>query len=172
VSGAPDTPPSRPTAEHPTAEALAPGDAARVRASFESQSMLRTLGATMTELARGHVVLEMPADPRFRQQHGYTHAGALTALVDTACGYAAASTMAADREVLTVDFSANFLRPAAGERFRATATVLRAGRTIVVTRGEVHALTGDGTPPRLVAAMQATMMAVAPPPARPDVPAA
>jgi acyl-coenzyme A thioesterase PaaI-like protein len=79
--------------------------------------------------------------------------------------------MAADREVLTVDFSANFLAPAAGELFRATATVLRAGRTIVVTHGEVHALDGAGTP-RLVAAMQATMMAVPPPPAGPDVPAA
>jgi acyl-coenzyme A thioesterase PaaI-like protein len=40
--------------------------------------------------------------------------------------------------------------------------VLRAGRTIVVCRGEVHAL-DDGAQPRLIAAMQATMMAVAPP---------
>jgi uncharacterized protein (TIGR00369 family) len=147
----------------------------RVRASFGAQAMLTTLGASIVELDRGRVVLEMPSDPRFGQQFGYTHAGAVTALVDTACGYAALTTMAEDREVLTVDFSANFVAPAAGERFRATATVLRAGRTIVVTRGEVHAFAGAGEPgagePRLVAAMQATMMAVAPPPARPDVPA-
>ena len=142
----------------------------RVRASFGAQTMLATLGASIVELGRGRVVLEMPSDPRFGQQFGYTHAGAVTALVDTACGYAALTTMADDREILTVDFSANFLAPAAGERFRATATVLRAGRTIVVTRGEVHALAG-GAEPRLVAAMQATMMAVAPPPAQPDVPA-
>jgi uncharacterized protein (TIGR00369 family) len=142
----------------------------RVRASFAAQSMLATLGASIVELARGRVVLEMPSDPRFGQQFGYTHAGALTALVDTACGYAALSTMADDREVLTVDFSANFLAPAAGERFRATADVLRAGRTLVVTRGDVHAFAGAAEP-RLIAAMQATMMAVAPPPARPDVPA-
>jgi uncharacterized protein (TIGR00369 family) len=164
VSGAPGA------STAPAGDALAADDEARVRASFASQSMLRTLGATMTEVSRGRVVLEMPTDPRFRQQHGYTHAGAVTALVDTACGYAAATVMAADREVLTVDFSANFVAPAAGDRFRATATVLRAGRTIVVTRGDVHALTGDGQP-RLVAAMQATMMAVAPPPTRPDEPA-
>ncbi len=140
----------------------------RVRASFGAQAMLATLGASIVELDRGRVVLEMPSDPRFGQQFGYTHAGAVTALVDTACGYAALTTMAEDREVLTVDFSANFLAPAAGERFRATATVLRAGRTIVVTRGEVHAF-ARAAEPRLVAAMQATMMAVAPPPARPDV---
>ena len=142
----------------------------RVRTSFGAQTMLATLGASIVALDRGRVVLEMPSDPRFGQQFGYTHAGAVTALVDSACGYAALTTMADDREVLTVDFSANFLAPAAGERFRATATVLRAGRTIVVTRGEVHALAGDGEP-RLVAAMQATMMAVAAPPAQPDVPA-
>ena len=149
---------------------LDPATEQRVRASFGAQTMLATLGATMVEVGRGRVVLEMPSDARFGQQFGYTHAGAITALVDTACGYAALSTMAPDREVLTVDFSANFTAPAAGERFRATATVLRAGRTIVVTRGDVHALTRDAEP-RLVAAMQATMMAVPLPPHRPDVPA-
>jgi uncharacterized protein (TIGR00369 family) len=149
---------------------LDPATEQRVRASFAAQAMLSTLGASMVEVAPGRVVLEMPSDPRFGQQFGYTHAGAITALVDSACGYAALTTMPADREVLTVDFSANFTAPAAGERFRATATVLRAGRTLVVTRGDVHALPGEGGP-RLVAAMQATMMAVAVPPSRPDVPA-
>ena len=118
--------------------------------------MLATLDASIVELGRGRVV-EMAGDPRFGQQFGYTHADTVTALVDTACSYAALTAMAEDREVLTVDFSANFLAPAAGERFRATATVLQAGRTIVVTRGEVHAWTADAEP-RLVAAMQATMM--------------
>ena len=149
-------------------EPLTESAESRLRASFGAQTMLATLGASIVEIARGRVVLEMPGDPRFRQQFGYTHAGAVTTLVDTACGYAALTAMADDREVLTVDFSVNFLAPAAGERFCATATVLRAGRTIVVTRGEVHALAGAGEP-RLVAAMQATMMAVTPPPARPGV---
>jgi uncharacterized protein (TIGR00369 family) len=153
-----------------SSEALTEPAESRIRASFAAQSMLATLGASIVELARGRVVLEMPSDPRFGQQFGYTHAGAVTTLMDTACGYAALTMMADDREVLTVDFSANFLAPATGERFRATATVLRAGRTIVVTRGEVHTFT-EAAEPRLVAAMQATMMAVAPPPARPDVPA-
>jgi uncharacterized protein (TIGR00369 family) len=151
-------------------EVLDPGIESRVRASFARQTMPRSLGVTLVEVGPGRVVLDMPRDPRFGQQFGYTHAGAVTTLVDTACGYAALTRMAADREVLTVDFTANFLAPAAGERFRATATVLRAGRTIVVTRGEVHALDGSGTA-RLVAAMQATMMAVPPPPATPVDPA-
>jgi uncharacterized protein (TIGR00369 family) len=146
----------------PGPPALDAATEARIRASFGAQTMLATLGATMAAVEPGRVVLEMPSDPRFGQQFGYTHAGAVTALVDTACGYAALSVMAAGREVLTVDFSANFLAPAAGRAFRATGSVLRAGRTIVVCRGEVHALS-DGAEPRLVAAMQATMMAVSPP---------
>jgi uncharacterized protein (TIGR00369 family) len=154
----------------PAAELLDPATEARIRASFGRQTMPRTLGVTMTEVDPGRVVLEMPRDPRFGQQFGYTHAGALTTLADTACGYAALTRMAADREVLTVDFTANFLAPAAGGLFRATATVLRAGRTIVVTRGDVHAVDPDGAS-RLVAAMQATMMAVATPPATPEPPA-
>ena len=146
----------------PGPSVLDPATEARLRASFGAATMLATLGAAMTEVAPGRVVLEMPTDGRFAQQHGYTHAGAITTLADTACGYAAWSLMPADREVLTVDFSANFLAPAIGTAFRATGTVLRAGRTLVITRGEVHAL-ADGREPRLIAAMQATMMAVTPP---------
>lgn len=66
----------------------------RVRASFAAQAVLATLGASMVEVARGRVVLEMPSDPRFGQQFGYAHAGAVTALVDTACGYAALTAVA------------------------------------------------------------------------------
>jgi len=150
-------------------EPLPESEEQRLRASFDRQAMLATLGAELVEISHGRAVLEMPSDPRFAQQFGYTHAGAVTTLVDTACGYAALSTMGADREVLTVDFTANFVAPAAGARFRATATVLRAGRTIVVTRGDVHALDGAGGV-KLVAAMQATMMAVAPPPTPPVEP--
>ncbi|WP_448626719.1 PaaI family thioesterase [Geodermatophilus sp. URMC 64] len=150
----------------PDLPALDPAREARIRASFAAQAMLATLGATVADVGPGRVVLEMPSDPRFGQQHGFTHAGAITTLVDTACGYAAFSLMAADREVLTVDFSANFLAPAVGQAFRATGTVLRAGRTLVITRGEVHAL-AEGREPRLIAAMQATMMAVTPPSAEP-----
>jgi acyl-coenzyme A thioesterase PaaI-like protein len=76
------------TSAHP-AGSLDPANEARVRDSFGRQTMLATLGAVMTEVDTGRVVLEMPDDARFRQQFGYVHAGAVTTLVDTACGYAA-----------------------------------------------------------------------------------
>jgi acyl-coenzyme A thioesterase PaaI-like protein len=70
------------------AGSLDPATQARVRDSFGRQTMLATVGAVMTEVEAGRVVLEMPSDARFGQQFRYTHTGAVTTVVDTACGYA------------------------------------------------------------------------------------
>jgi uncharacterized protein (TIGR00369 family) len=62
----------------------------------------------------GEVTIEMPVRADLSQQHGYLHAGVVTSLIDTACGYAALSLMPPDSEVLTVEFKVNFLAPASG----------------------------------------------------------
>jgi uncharacterized protein (TIGR00369 family) len=139
--------------------ALDPGAEERIRESIARQTLLTTLGVTVAELGSGRVVLDLPYRADLCQQNGYLHAGAITTLADSACGYAAASLMPADRDVLTVEFKVNLLSPARGERFRATGEVIRAGRTLTVCSAEVVAL-ADGTGPRHVALMQATMMAV------------
>ncbi len=82
----------------------------------------------------------------------------MTSVVDSACGYAALSVMEPGAGVLSVEFKVNLLAPAAGERLRAVGRVLKAGRTIVVCAGEVHAVREERE--TLVAVMQATMMAV------------
>jgi uncharacterized protein (TIGR00369 family) len=95
-------------------------------------------------------------DDRFTQQHGFLHAGAVASVLDSACGYAAYSVMPPDAEVLTVTYTINLLAPAAGQRFTMTGQVVRAGRTLVVCRGEAFADDAD----RPFAAMQATMTAL------------
>ena len=129
---------------------------ARVRASFDRQGMMTTLGVEVTAVERGKVVMSLGHDERLTQQHGFLHAGAVTAVLDTACGYAAFSVMPADAAVLTVSFTVNLMAPAAGERFTITGEVVRAGRTLVVCRGEAFA-DGDKRP---FAVMQATMTAL------------
>jgi acyl-coenzyme A thioesterase PaaI-like protein len=58
--------------------------------------------------------------------------------------------------VLTVEFKLNLLNPAQGERMIAEGFVVKPGRTLVITRGEVHAeAAGTRT---LVAIMQQTLM--------------
>jgi uncharacterized protein (TIGR00369 family) len=129
---------------------------ARVRASFDRQGMMSTLGVEVTAVQPGKVEMALRHDDRFTQQHGFLHAGAVASVLDTACGYAAYSVMPADAAVLTATFTINLLAPAAGEQFIITGEVVRAGRTLVVCRGEAFA---DGHQ-RPFAVMQATMTAV------------
>jgi uncharacterized protein (TIGR00369 family) len=128
----------------------------RVRASFGRQAMMATLGAELVSVEPGRVELAIRHDARFTQQHGFLHAGAVAAVLDSACGYAAFSVMPPEAAVLTAAYSINLLAPAAGERFVMTGTVVRAGRTLVVCRGDA-AMAGAAVP---FAVMQATLTAV------------
>jgi uncharacterized protein (TIGR00369 family) len=139
-------------------QAADPDLEARIRAGFEAQAIMRTLGAELTGLAPGQARIEMPFNAAFGQQDGFLHAGAITTLADSACGFAAYSLMRPGERVLSVEFKVNLLRPAAGDRFVALGKVVRAGRTLTVCSAEVTAVTG--TSEKLVALMQATMIAV------------
>ena len=92
------------------------------------------------------------------QQNGFLHAGVLTSVADSACGYAALTLMPAGSDVLSVEFKVNLLAPGQGDRFRADAKVVRAGRTLTVCQAEVRAVR-SGQPETVVALMQATMIA-------------
>ncbi len=116
------------------------------------------LGARLTAVRAGHVEIELPFREDLTQQHGFLHAAAVTAIADSASGYAALTTMPEGAAVLSVEFKVNLLAPAVGERFVATGSVVRAGRTLVVTRAEVVAENGGAWKPVLV--MQGTMMRV------------
>ena len=129
---------------------------ARVRASIDRQGMMNTLGVELVAIERGRVEMTLRHDDRFTQQHGFLHAGAVAAVLDSACGYAAYSVMPPGASVLTVTYTINLLAPAAGQRFAMTGQVVRAGRTLVVCRGE--AFTDGATAP--FAVMQATMTAL------------
>lgn len=135
---------------------LDPAYEARVRESYARQRLLETLGATLERVAPGEVDIRLPFRPGLAQQHGFFHAGATTAIVDTACGYAALTLMPPDAAVLTVEFKVNLLAPGKGEAVLARASVLKPGRTLTVVRGDVFA--EEKGEERLVATMLATMM--------------
>lgn len=127
--------------------------AARVRASFDRQKLMTTLGAKLEKVEAGTVSIRLPFRDDLTQQNGFLHAGALTAVADSACGYAALSLMPASADVLSIEFKINMLSPATGDVV-ARGEVIRAGRKIMVCRADVYA--GE----KLVAAMQGTMMVV------------
>jgi uncharacterized protein (TIGR00369 family) len=109
---------------------------------FYRQGLMNLIGAKLLEAADGRAVIEVPFRDDLTQQHGYFHGGVVSAIADTASGYAAYTTMPADASVLTVEFKINLMNPAAGERLRAEATVHKAGRTLVVVGATVSAIQG------------------------------
>ena len=109
---------------------------------------------TVADLLPGKVTLQMPFRSDLTQQHGFLHAGVVTTVLDSACGYAAFTLMPETAEVLTVEFKSNFLAPAKGTLFRFEGEVIKAGRTLMVTQGRAL---GDDV---LISTMQATMMVV------------
>jgi len=130
----------------------------RVRRSFVQQQFMATLGATLERVTEGEVVIALPFSAALTQQHGFLHAGVITAVVDSACGYAALSLMEPGVGVMSTEFKVNLLAPAAGSRFIATGRVLKAGKTLTVCHGELRAVRPEGD--ELVAVLQGTMMAV------------
>jgi uncharacterized protein (TIGR00369 family) len=119
---------------------------------------MKTVDARLVIVERGQVTIEWPFGKHLTQQHGFLHAGVVAAVADSACGYAALTMMPAGVAVLSVEFKVNLLKPAAGDCFRATAKVIRAGRTLTVCGAEVQAdLDGKES---VIAIMQATMMTI------------
>lgn len=132
----------------------------RIAASFDAQGLMTTLGARLVLVQEGEVHIEMPFSRHVTQQQGFVHAGAVTSIVDNACGYAALTKLPPGCEVVTAEFKTNFMRPAIGERFVAVGKVQNAGRMLTVCTGEVRALSGDGPGYKVVALMQATLVSV------------
>lgn len=130
----------------------------QVSASFAAQGLMRTLGAELVYVADGEVHIALYPRDELSQQHGYMHAGVITSVVDSACGYAALTAAPPGHEVLTVEFKVNFMRPAAADRFLAIGRVTKAGRALTVCQGEVFA--EHDTRRDSIAMMQATMMNV------------
>lgn len=129
----------------------------RVQESFARQPVMATIGATLTRVKPGEVTIELPIRLDLTQQHGFVHAGIVTLVVDTACGYAALTLMPPAAAVLTVEFKVNFLSPATGEKLIARGWVIKPGKTLMVCMGEVHARNGGED--NLVATILATMIA-------------
>ena len=115
--------------------------------SFNRQGLMTLLGAQLVEAADGRAAIEVPYREDLTQQHGYFHGGVVTAIADTACGYAAYTTMPEDASVLTVEFKINLMNPAAGDRLRAEAQVHKAGRTLVVVGATVIVMRGEKAVP-------------------------
>ena len=132
----------------------------KIRASFENQTMMATMGAKLGSVESGKVSISSPVLESFRQQQDFAHGGLIFSLGDTAAGYAALSVMPIDVDVMTVELKINLMAPApASETLIAEGKVLKPGRRLVVVASDVWSQDRDGNS-RQVAALQGTMIPV------------
>ena len=141
-----------------TQEQASPEVQARIRASFERQGLMAHLGARLTHVGPGSVHIVLPSRAEVTQQHAYFHAGATSAIADSAGGYAALTRFPSTADVLSVEYKINLLSPGVGDHLEAVGTVLRSGRTLTVCRLEVFGVR-DGRQ-KLVATGQQTLIRV------------
>src|SRR4026208_1866508 len=127
-----------------------------IEQSFAKQTIMALIGAELTRVEPGIIEIALPYRADLAQQHGYLHAGIVTTIADSACGYAAYSLMPPNSEVLSVEFKVNLLRPAKGEMFLASAEFVKSGKTLTVVRADVFGI--EQEQPRLVATMLGTMI--------------
>ena len=115
----------------------APSDPlATIRAINQTSAFNRWCGIEVSKASAGEAEITMPWRAEVGQYAGFLHAGLVGALIDTACGFAAASVVG---RVLASHYSVNCLRPAVGERFVARARVVKPGKTQVFTACELFA---------------------------------
>jgi uncharacterized protein (TIGR00369 family) len=115
---------------------------------------MELIGASLRLIEPGVVEIEIPTRTDLTQQDGFMHAGIVTTILDSACGYAAYSLMPAGTRVLSVEFKVNLLAPAMGKMITARAEVKRPGRTLTVCTADAFA------DDKLCATMLATMICV------------
>jgi uncharacterized protein (TIGR00369 family) len=128
----------------------------RIEASFNKQGPMNTLNASLDKVQSGIVQISSEYNEGLSQQHNFFHAGVMTSIVDSACGYAALTLMPVDKEVLSVEFKVNFLKPAVTKKIIAIGKVIQSGKTLTVCEGNVYDETGE----ILIARMTATMIAI------------
>jgi len=130
----------------------------KIAESFAKQGLMGTLGARLLHAHEGEVTIEILPNDSISQQHGFIHAGALAAIGDSACGYAAMSLSPPDKAVLTVEFKVSLMAPAIGDRFQARAQVIKPGRKLHFAQADIFAI--EDAQERLIARLSATITTV------------
>src|SRR6202046_2009500 len=97
----------------------------RLRAISKTSAFNQWLGLEVTAASEGRAELQLAWRSEFGQYSGFLHAGIVGALLDTACGFAAAPIAGS---VLAAHNSVNFFTPAVAPRFIAQGKIGKLGQ--------------------------------------------
>ncbi|MBQ3378525.1 MAG: PaaI family thioesterase [Clostridia bacterium] len=128
----------------------------RVQESFDTQGFLKLIGARIESVEEGCVAITLKKRDDLTQRSGVIHAGVITALADTACGYSAYTVVPGGVDIFSAEFKINLLRPASAQNIKAVGRVIKSGRRLIVTEADVS----DSESGKLIAKMTATMIPV------------
>ncbi|MCT8180771.1 PaaI family thioesterase [Variovorax sp. Varisp41] len=114
-----------------------------IQAVNRSAAFNRWAGFEVVRAEQGEAELRMAwREADMGQYAGFLHAGMIGALLDTVCGFAAATVAG---RVLASHFSVDCIAPALGRAFVARGRVVKAGRKQVFTAAELFGEAEDGT---------------------------
>jgi len=124
----------------------------------QSAAFNRWAGFEICHVVVGGADVRMDRRPEHGQYSDFLHVGLVAALIDTCCGFAAATLC---DHVLATHFSIDCLSPALGQSFLAKGRVVKSGRKQIFTNAELHAF--DDGKSKLVAAGTALLVSLGEP---------
>jgi uncharacterized protein (TIGR00369 family) len=104
---------------------------------IEEEHLLRQLGMRDVEESAERLVIEMDNRPNLVNIRGALQGGLVATLIDIAAGRLAGNVVGPDQDVTTADMNVHFLAPIVEGPARAEATIVRAGRRMIVTSVDV-----------------------------------
>ncbi|WP_041450755.1 PaaI family thioesterase [Hoyosella subflava] len=107
---------------------------------LEHSPIAHTLGFRVTEAKEGSATIELEPAEFLYNAVGSVHGGAVTAIADSAMGFAVSTTLPASVGYTTLDLNIRFLRPVTEETgtIRATGYAEHSGRTTATARAEIR----------------------------------
>jgi uncharacterized protein (TIGR00369 family) len=110
---------------------------ARIENALQQVPFAKLIGIELEEVDPGVATLALDIREELKQNHGVVHGGAVASLIDSATAFAIISILPPDERATTVDLTISYLRPLTTGRIRAKASVVRAGRRLIVVSAEV-----------------------------------
>jgi uncharacterized protein (TIGR00369 family) len=121
---------------------------AAIKEAFEEVPIHKFVGLQVVQPGYdGPAAMEIPLGPNALGRTGQLHGAVIALMCDVTCAAAASGASTYDHTkvaLVTADLHVRYLGPARGDRVRAEARVVKAGRTLIVVAGEVT--DGEGRP--------------------------
>ena len=115
-----------------------PAFAARIRRELDAQGSTPLLDITLDRCEPGRIDLSMPITPKVVQQYLVVHGGMVAVIADSASGLAGISLLPPEDGVLSIEFKINLLGPGRGARMIARSEIIKAGRTVIISKADVY----------------------------------